>query len=49
MGSLYGNSEQKDTDARFQEDVCNDISWFACPPPLHRKGQHNVQWLSVDP
>jgi hypothetical protein len=31
---LHSNSKQKNANAGFEEDVRDDVSWFAGPPPL---------------
>jgi hypothetical protein len=34
VGLLNGDTQQKDTDAAFEEHVRDNVSWFAGPPPL---------------
>lgn len=34
VGAVNGDPEQEDTDAEFEEDVGDNVGWFAAPPPL---------------
>jgi hypothetical protein len=35
VGPFNGDTQQEDTDAAFEEDVRDNVSWFAGPPPLN--------------